>query len=83
MCSVAIFLLQNMECLLLLGHILLADGTFPYCPCDSSQPFLVVGVIEQTGQGLKSSVQPDQVAGFLIFSTLHKKSNQAVSDQAR
>lgn len=76
---VAIFSLQNVECLLLLGHILFADGTLPYCPCDSSQTFFIVGVIEQTGQGFKSSVQPNQVTGFLIFGTLHKKSNQKLS----
>lgn len=74
----ALFLLQNVECLLLLGYILFADGTFPYCPCDSGQTFFIVSVIEQTGQGFKSSMQPNQVTGFLIFSTLQKKSSQRV-----
>lgn len=68
-----------MECVLLLGHILFADGTFPYCPCDSSQTFFIVSFIEQTGQGFKSSMQPNEVTSFLIFSTLHKKSSQRLS----
>lgn len=73
------FSLQNIECLLLLGHILFADGTFPYCSRDSGQTFFIVSVIEQTGQGFKSSMQPNEVTGFLIFSTLHKKSSQRLS----
>lgn len=75
----AIFFSQTIEWLLLLGHILFADGTFPYCPRDRSQPFFIVSVIEQTGQGFKSSMQPHQVTGFLIFGTLHKKSGQRLS----
>lgn len=72
-------MIQNTECLLLLGHILFADGTFPYGPCDSSQPFFVVSVGEEGGQGFKSSVQPNQVAGVLIFRTLHKRPSQTLS----
>ena len=79
----AIFLLQNIECLLLLGHILFADGTFPYCPSDSSQPFFIVRVIEQTGQAFKTSVQSNEITGFLILSTLHTKiKSEALSDQS-
>lgn len=36
--------------------------TFPYGPCDSGQPLFVVSVVEEGGQGFKSSMQPHQVA---------------------
>ena len=72
MCFDGHILIRNTECLLLLGHILFADGTFPYCPCDSGQPFFVVSVTEERSQGSESSTQPNQVAGFLIFCTLHR-----------
>lgn len=79
MCFDGHSLIQNTECLLLLGHILFADGTFPYGPCDSGQPLFVVSVVEEGGQGFKSSMQPHQVAGFLVFRTLHRKPSQTLS----
>ena len=79
MCFDGHSLIQNTECLLLLGHILFADGTFPYGPCDSGQPLFVVSVVEEGGQGFMSSMQPNQVAGFLVFRTLHKKPSQTLS----
>ena len=79
MCFDGHSLIQNTECLLLLGHILFADGTFPYSPCNSGQPFFVVGVVEEGSQRFKSSMQPNQVAGVLVFRTLHKKPSQTLS----